>query len=235
MNKTSTICEFVDEIIDDYVITKRKNKVNFFKYFESENIDRKTINDFLDNHIQKITDQIKEIDGALSGDKILTEAYSVYRKPELREFKTLLERFIEDALKYKESKKITRKRKPKKPEQLVRGLHLIDTPVTIGDEKYTPVSKIELINSKAAFFVNVKTNDLLFLTGKKLSCSGARITNIDLDESGIKKIKNVSETMELILSSTKYNCVKNFIELPNKKRPSPKTVSPNYFLLKVIK
>lgn len=234
MTGTDTISQFVDTILDEYAVTKKKIRVDFFKYLQSEEIDRKSINEYASGEIHFVTDILAEVDGALDGDQFLGEAYGCYKKCELREFKCLLERFISDVEKYKESKKIVRRKKKKSPEQLVRALHLIQKPVILGEEKYTPVSKTEIIDAKSVFLINIKTNDILFLTGKKLSCSGAKIINYDEELSGIKKIKKIDQTIETVLSSTNINCSKIFNDLPNKARSVPKTVSPNYFLLKVI-
>jgi hypothetical protein len=234
MTGTDTISQFVDTILDEYVVTKKKIRVDFFKYLQSEDIDRKSINEYASGEIHFVTDLLAEVDGALDGDQFLVEAYGCYKKSELREFKCLLERFISDVEKYKESKKIVRRKKKKSPEQLVRALHLIQKPVILGEEKYTPVSKTEIIDAKSVFLINIKTNDILFLTGKKLSCSGAKIINYDEELSGIKKIKKIDQTIETVLSSTNINCSKIFDDLPNKARSVPKTVSPNYFPLKVI-
>ena len=235
MTGSDTISQFVDTILDEYVITKKKIRVDFFKYLQSEDIDRKSINEYASGEIHFVTDLLAEVDGALDGDKFLVEAYGCYKKSELREFKCLLERFISDVEKYKDSKKITRRKKKKSPDQLVKALNLIQKPVILGEEKYTPVPKTEIIDAKSVFLINVKTNELLFLTGKKLSCTGAKIINYDEDLSGIKKIKKLDQTLETVMSSTALSCSTMFEQLPNKTRSVPKTVSPNYFPLRVIK
>ena len=71
-------------------------------------------------------------------------------------------------------------------------MNLIDKPVIIEGEKYNPIPKVEIIDAKSVFLINVKTNELLFLSGKKLSCSGAKIVNYDESISGMKKIKKNS-------------------------------------------
>ena len=235
MNSTETICQFVDTIVDEYSITKKKIRVDFFKYFQSEDVDRKSINEYCMNHIHQVTDVIKEVEGALDGDEILSEAYAHFRKPELREFKSLLDRFVSDVQQYKESKKITRRKKLKTPEQLVKGLHLQEEPVIIEGKKYIPVPTEEIIDAKSIFLFNVTTHDLLFFSGQSLTCKGAKVLGYDNEPSGLKKSKKVIETLEKVMSSTACNCRNVFELLPNKKRPVPRTVSPNYLLLKVIR
>jgi len=234
MTHTDTICQFIDTILDEFSITKKKIRVDFYKYFYSENIDRKTINEYASNQIHFVTDIIEEVDGALEGDKLLSEAYAHFKKSELKELKLLLERFVEDVDKYRNSKKITRRKKIKTPDQLVKGLHLIDTDINLDGQLVTPESKSDIIGAKSIFLVNIKTHDLLYITGNNLSCSGAKIVNYDESKSGIKKIKNLSDTIDKVKTTHNLSCSKTFQNLPNKIRSVPRTVSPNYFLLKVI-
>lgn len=234
MSSSETICQFVDTIVDEYSITKKKIRVDFFKYFQSEDIDRRVINEYAQNHIRQVTDVIKEVEGALGGDEILSEAYSHFKKPELREFKSLLDRFVSDVEKYKESKKIVRRKRKKTPEQLVKGLHIQTEPFIIDGKKYIPVPSEQIIDSKSLFLFNVITHDLLFLTGKSLTCKGAKILGYDEKLSGLKKSKKVIETLDRVLESQFINCVTLFDSLPNKQRPVPKTVSTNYILLRVL-
>ena len=234
MTSTETISQFVDTIVDDYSINKKKIRVDFFKYFQSEDIDRKTINEYASNHIHQVTDVLEEVEGALDGDEILSEAYSHFNKPELREFKSLLDRFVSDVKKYKDSKRIVRRKKKKTPDQLVRGLHLQTKPFIMEGKKYIPVPTENIIDAKSIFLFNTTTHDLLFLSGNSLSCKGAKIIGYDEKVSGLKKSKKVIETLDRVFQSQSCNCRTIFQTFPNKSRPVPKTVSPNYILLKVL-
>lgn len=234
MTKTYAICELIDSVVDEYVSTKKKTRINFFKAFETEQIDRRSINEYVEKHSSRLLDQISELDGALNGDKLLVEAYAPYKKSEIRELKDIFSRFYNDTLKYQESKKIVRRKKPKTPEQLVKGLHLIDKPVTVLKKKLVPEDKKKIIGSRNLFLINVKTLDLIYITGKQLSCEGAKIINFNSEKSGIKKIKDFTSAIDTIKNSTIHTCSKNFSEMPNKKRKLPRTISPNYILVKVI-
>jgi len=234
MTSTETISQFVDTIVDDYSINKKKIRVDFFKYFQSEDIDRKTINEYASNHIHQVTDVLEEVEGALDGDEILSEAYSHFNKPELREFKSLLDRFVSDVKKYKDSKRIVRRKKKKTPDQLVKGLHLQTKPFIMEGKKYIPVPTENIIDAKSIFLFNTTTHDLLFLSGNSLSCKGAKIIGYDEKVSGLKKSKKVIETLDRVFQSQSCNCRTIFQTFPNKSRPVPKTVSPNYILLKVL-
>jgi hypothetical protein len=236
MNKLNEICYFVETLVDDYSLNKRKPKASFFKYLQSENIDRKTINEFLSSGTKFIKQQIVELDDALCGkDEILKEAYSRFRKPELREFKQMLTDIIDDAEKYKETKKIVRKPKVQTPDKIVKGLNLLETSVTIEGKEYIPPSKTDIVGSKYIVFYNVKTNDLTIFVGKKLSCKGSRIIDFDETKSGSKKLKNISESLDLIIHTTQFNIEQCFDDLPNKIKSLPKIINSNFILLKVIK
>jgi hypothetical protein len=236
MNKLNEICYFVETLVDDYSLHKRKTKASFFKYLQSENIDRKTINEFLSTGISSIHEQIIELNDALCGkDQLLKEAYSGFKKPELREFKQMLSDIINDAEKYKESKKIVRKIKPPTPEKLVRGLNLLDTSVMIDGTQYIPVPKTDIVGAKYIVLYNIKTQDLTIFAGKKLSCKGSRIIDFIESESGSKKLKQISESLESILQTTQFNIEQSFNDLPNKIKSPPKLINSNFILLKVIK
>ncbi len=235
MKKVNEICYFVETLVDEYALSRRKPKASFFKYLQSENVDRKTINEFLTEGIENIHNQIVEIDGALSGeDLILKEAYSSFRKPELREFKQILTDIIHDALKYKESKKITRKTKPQPPENLVRGLNISEEPVIIQGKEYVPHPKTDIIGSKFVVFYNIRTAEVTVFSGKNLSCKGSRIINFD-NSSGTKKLKKVLESLDSLVSSNQFNIENVFTSLPNKIKSTPKIISSNFILLKVIR
>ncbi len=236
MKKLNEICYFVETLVDEYALSRRKPKASFLKYLQSENIDRKTINEFLSEGIENIQSQIIEIDGALSGDDlVLKEAYSTYRKPELREFKQMLTDIIQDASKYKESKKIARKPRPQTPEKIVRGLNILETSVTIEGKEYVPQPKVDIVGSKFIVFYNSKTNEITLFAGKNLSCKGSRIINYNESISGSKKLKNTTQSLDLILSTNQFNIESNFALLPNKLKSPPKVISSNFILLKVIK
>ena len=54
MTGTDTICQFVDTIVDEYITTKKKIRVDFFKYLQSEDIDRKSINEYTNWSIEQL-------------------------------------------------------------------------------------------------------------------------------------------------------------------------------------
>jgi len=236
MKKVNEICYFVETLVDEYALTRKKPKASFLKYLQSENVDRKTINDFLSEGISNLKLQLVEVEGALSGeDPVLKEAYSSFRKPELREFKQMLSDIIDDASTYKETKKVVRKSKPQPPEKLVKGLNILESSVTIGGKEYVPPPKVEIVGSNYLVFYNIKSNEVTIFIGKNLSCKGSRIINYDEKLSGTKRLKKTLESLDLLIQSNQYNLENNFSSLPNKLKTPPKVISSNFILLKSIR
>lgn len=236
MKKVNEICYFVETLVDEYTLSRKKPKASFLKYLQSENVDRKTINEFLTEGVANLKMQLSEIDGALSGeDPVLKEAYSSFRKPELREFKQMISDIIEDASTYKETKKVVRRIKPQPPEKLVRGLNILESSVTIEGKEYVPQPKVDIVGSKCLIFYNVKTQEVTFFIGKNLSCKGSRIINYDETISGTKKLKKINESLDALASSNQFTIENIFSSLPNKLKTPPKVISSNFILLKVIR
>lgn len=236
MKKVNEICYFVETLVDEYTLSKKKPKASFLKYLQSENVDRKTINEFLSEGISNLKLQLIEIEGALIGeDPILKEAYSSFRKPELREFKQMISDIIEDASKYKETKKVVRKTKPQSPEKLVRGLNILESSVTIEGKEYVPSPKVDIVGSKYLVFYNIKSQEVTIFIGKNLSCKGSRIINYDETLSGTKKLKKITESLNSLLESNKFTIENIFSSLPNKLKTPPKVISSNFILLKAIR
>ena len=103
----SEIAAFIDTVIDSFVVTRKKPKASFTQFLKSQDIDRRTINDFVDNKLNFITDQIEELSIALDGDdEVVKEGYGNFRRPELRDFKELLNQIVDDLYAYKNEKEL---------------------------------------------------------------------------------------------------------------------------------
>ncbi len=235
MNKVNEICAFVDVLIDDFTLHKKKPKISFIKYLQSENIDRKTINEFIDNNTTFIHYQIDELDIALNGeDTQVKESYSNYRKPELREFKEMLLQIIDDSNKYKDSKKIVRKKRKVSPEKLVKNVKLFLEPYQVGNAVLTTLDAVTIIGAKHVFLFNTKTRELAYYTGESLSVKGMSIINFDTDKSWIKLLRKPEEVLTKVSSCTKM-AVENISSLvTTKPKIATGRINANQILVKTI-
>jgi len=235
MNKVNEICAFVDVLIDEFTLHKKKPKISFIKYLQSENVDRKTINDFIENNSNFIQSQIDELDIALTGDDYqVKESYSNYRKPELREFKEMLLQIIDDSNKYKDSKKIVRKKKKTSPDKLVKNVKLFSEPYQVGDSFITTLDAVAIVGSKHIFLYNTKTRELAYYTGDSLSIKGMTIINFDVDKSWIKTLRKPEQVLTKVASCTKM-AIENISSLvTTKPKVATGRINSNQILVKAI-
>ncbi len=236
MNNVCEISSFIDLMVDDFVINKKRPKANFIKYLQSENIDRRTINNFVENKTDYLEEQIKELELAMSGaDPQVKEGYGNFRKPELREFKDLLVQIIDDLYSYKNSKRIVRKRKNISPDKITKYMKLYDKDFTLGDTTYKNISPTEIINAKHVFLYNPETRELTYYTGRCLRVKRTMVTEYDSEKSWVRKLRKPEEFLPEINSCTKYNVENLGTHLSTKpKSPTGRTNS-KQILIKVIK
>lgn len=235
MNKSCEISYFIDILIDDFAVTKKKPKANFIKFLQAENIDRRTINNFIDSKSNSIELQIKELELAMSGeDPQVKEGYGNFRKPELREFKEMLEQIIDDLYEYKDTKKIVRKRKNTSPDKLVKYMNLFTEQFVLGNCSYTTLPTTDILGSKHVFLYNIETRELTYYTGRSLSVKRTMITGFDKDKSWIRKLRKPEEFLSEVKSCTKYNIENISTHLTTKPKPPTGRTNSKQILIKVI-
>ena len=229
------ISAFIDNIVDNYAITKKKTKANFSQYLKSSDIDRRTINEYIDNHITYVTDQIDELELAITGsDPVVKEGYANFRKPELREFQDILRGIVDDLYSYQDSKKIFRKRKRPTPDKLVSHLKLSDKDLVLEDKTYSPTPSVDIIGAKYIFLYNIENRELSCYYGRSLSVRNTVIDGYDSDKSWVRKLRKPEQFIDDVISCTKYNVDTIGDNLSTKpKTPSGRTLS-KQILLKVL-
>jgi hypothetical protein len=236
MNKVCEISSFIDIIIDDYVVTRKKPKASFIKFLQAESIDRRTINNFVENKTNYLEEQIKELELAMSGlDPQVKEGYGNFRKPELREFKEMLEQIIDDLYSYKDSKKIIRKHRNQSPQKIVKYIKLIDSDYELDGVTYKSLSPTEIIGAKHVFLYNIENRELSYYTGRSLNVKRTMVTGFDVDKSWVRKLRKPEEFLSEVISCTKYNIENISSHLTTKpKQPTGRT-NAKQILIKVIK
>lgn len=236
MNKVCEISSFIDILIDDFVIQRKKPKANFIKFLHSEDIDRRTINNFVDTQTDGIESQIKELELAMSGlDPQVKEGYGNFKKSELREFKEFLEQIIDDLYKYKDNKKIVRKRKAAPPDKLVKLINFNSDELTVGSSVYKSLPAIEIVGAKHIFLYNVETRELTYYTGRFLSVRRTMITGFDADKSWVRKLRKPEEFLPEINSCSKYNVEHISKHLTTKPKVPTGRTNIKQIFMKVIK
>jgi hypothetical protein len=221
MIKVCEISSFIDTLMDNFTIHRKKPKASFVKFLQSQDIDRKTINDYVENKTGFIEEQIKELELAMSGaDPQVKEGYGNFRKPELREFKEMLEQIIDDLHSYKDSKKIVRKRKTHSPEKLIKYISLNTNPIVVGTNSYSAIPTLSIIGAKHIFLYNAENRELSYYTGRSLSVRRTLITGFDSEKSWVRTIRKPEDFLTEIISCSKFN-VENIGTLLTTKPKTP--------------
>jgi hypothetical protein len=232
----SEIAAFIDTIIDDFVVTRKKPKANFIQFLRSEDIDRRTINDFVENKLQFVNEQIEELSIALDGeDPVVKEGYSNFRRPELRDFKELLNQIVDDLYSYKNSKKIIRKKRRVTPEKLVRFVTLYDKEFDLGGTIYKTLPATDIIGAKYVFLYNVDKRELCYYTGRSLSVRRTMIDGFDPDKSWVRTLRKPEEFLTEVSSCSKFNAETIGSHLTTKPKVATGRMTSNHILIKVIK
>lgn len=231
----SEIAVFIDTIIDDFVVTRKKPKANFTQFLKSQEIDRRTINDFVENKIDFVTDQIEELNIALNGeDPVVKEGYSNFRRPELRDFKDLLDQIVDDLYSYKQSKKIVRKKRKVTPDKVVKYIKLSDQQVEINGSMKPSLPVQDMVGAKHIFLYNIEKRELTYYTGRDLSIRRTVVDGFDKDKSWIRTLRKPEQFLSDVVSCTKFNVETIGTNLTTKpKVPSGRIVS-KQVLIKVI-
>lgn len=231
----SEIAAFIDTVIDNFVVTRKKPKASFTQFLKSQDIDRRTINDFVDNKLNFITDQIEELSIALDGDdEVVKEGYGNFRRPELRDFKELLNQIVDDLYAYKSSKKITRKKRRVTPEKLVRLVTLYDKELVFDSTTYKPLPATDIIGAKYVFLYNVEKRELCYYTGRSLSVRRTMVDGFDPDKSWVRTLRKPEEFLSEVLSSSKFNVENIGSHLTTKPKTPTGRMTSKHILIKVI-
>jgi hypothetical protein len=231
----SDIAAFIDTVIDNFVVTRKKPKASFTQFLKSEDIDRKTINDFVENKIGFITEQIDELSIALDGeDPVVKEGYSNFRRPELRDFKELLNQIVDDLYSYKDTKKIVRKKRRVTPEKLTRFVTLYDKQLILNDIVYTTLPVADIIGSKHVFLYNVEKRELCYYTGRSLTVRRTMVDGFDPDKSWVRTVRKPEQFLSEVTSCSKFNVENIGSHLTTKPKPATGRMTSKHILIKVI-
>jgi hypothetical protein len=112
MASLEDVFDIVNSAIDT-AFTQEKYQLNFYEYLQGENLKKDEILKFIDSSLGvAITYQIEEIEMYLGGGDraaFVRESYNWMGKPRARKVKEYLEKIMEDARKYEQSKRRGRK------------------------------------------------------------------------------------------------------------------------------
>jgi hypothetical protein len=227
----SDIESFIDTQIDSFLVEKKKPKFSFYKYLSSGNIDKKTIIKFIND--TPLQDTYEEVRSAYyCEDSYLTEAYGHLKRNHLREFKEMLEEYIEDAHKYSGEKNV-RSGKTISAEQQVAKVKYSKT-CEVNGVIYNSIEPKELIGKRVACLYDHHREKLSVYYSTGFVVKGSTIINFDPNKSWMKKLRKPNEILDYIVDSSQIAINNLSGNLTTKPYPPTGRIGLNYIILKVF-
>lgn len=231
----------LEEAIDEYMEYLRGNRPHY-KMFNIEEwlTSAEPSGMHCEFMLQTFEARTEEIKMALLGEnKELLEGYSFFSKPKLRKFYDF-HKMISDHLKLRmsivKSNRKPRKKKKRKPEQIVKKLKYLLKDNTTGAESIMPE---EIIGSSTVITFNTKTRKAsIFISDPSqggLSVKGSSIIGFDINESKEKTIKKPTEFIKCVKKDG-IRSINNFWKTIKTKESQPKgRINAQVLILKAIK
>lgn len=235
-NKANQVITDIDEVVDVVLKSRKKSDFSCYDYFRANNTSVPVVRIVASCYEPTLA----ELNGALGGDKDLSEGYSSFSNKELKVLRDTIKGILDDCDRYINNKKVLRAVKPKKVKQkssvqLVSKLKYKKADETL---KLVSVAPHEIIGADVLWVYNTSTRMLgkyQAEIGKTLSVSGTTIQNFDSDMSVAKKLRKPEEALKSMLGSTKGQLKRFMITLTTTETKLSGRINEDTILLKVLK
>ena len=203
-DSASRIIGELDGYVDDFVLNgcRETNQTpkGLMVQLKAKSVHTKAIVE----HYKKVREEITEV--LIGDDEQLKEAYSNFKKTDLKRFENFLSKIIDDALMLEDESKKNRKprkRKVKSPDELVSKLkYCIEDEAT----KFKSVDPKLIIGASALWVYNAKTRKLGCYFADDaggLSVKGSTILNYTESKSVQKKVRKPEQIIPEVISGGK--------------------------------
>lgn len=229
-DKRNDIVGLLEEILD-----VRDIEFSLYNYFLANDISKVYCSHIIDYY----TPQLEEIELAISKkDLQINEAYNIYTKKELKEYKDILSNFISDAERYNQNKKTISKRKdaPISLEKKVKNFNFKNEDTELKIVSMNPAgivgaTEVWFYNSKYASVTVIRTSSI-----NGLDIKGTSILNMDEEKSEVKKVGKKAEAIVQEILTAGKRSLKKVLDGVNTKAntPSPRTTK-DMVILKIVK
>lgn len=231
----------LEEAIDEYMEYLRGNRPHY-KMFNMEEwlTSAEPSGMHCEFMLQTFDSRAEELKMALLGEnKELLEGYSFFSKPKLRKFYDF-HKMIADHLKLRmsivKSNRKPRKKKKRKPEQVVKKLKYLVKDTTTGAESISPE---DIVNASTVITYNTKTRKATLFIGDPsqggLTVKGSSIIGFDLNESKEKTVKKPTDFIK-VAKKDGIRAINNAWKSINTKESLPKgRINGHTLILRAIK
>lgn len=229
--------DYINEIEGyvDLAIQKRKFEFKPYDYFISvaaKNVHAKQII----NHYKPMLDDIQQ---AISGsDSDLVEAYSFYKKTELKKIHEFIKLIIDDATKIASNSKIVRKQKVKKPIPADKKVAKLIYKKEDVSFKAVSIKPTDILGCQQLWVFNTKNKKLGVYYAKDesgLSVKGSSLENFNDTTSIMKTVRKPDIVIPEISKGTKSSLKKVMTQINAVENKLTGRLNSDTLLLKVIK
>jgi hypothetical protein len=231
----------LEEAIDEYMEYLRGNRPHY-KQFDIEQwlTSAEPSGMHCEFMLQSFDPRAEELKMALLGEnKELLEGYSFFSKPKLRKFYDF-HKMLCDHLKLRmsivKSNRKPRKKKKRKPEQVVKKLKYLAKDTNTGAESILPE---DIIGASTIITYNTKTRKATLFVGDPsqggLTVKGSSIIGFDLDQSKEKTVKKPTDFIK-VAKKDGIRAINNAWKSINTKESLPKgRINGHTLILRAIK
>lgn len=211
----------VKEVVQDKTYTQSTNYINEIEGFVDDLLRKKPVNfkpyDYLisseakSSHIKQIiehyTPMLQELSLAYSGnDKEIAEAYSSYKKADLKKILDFVQLVIDDSNRVSSNAKVRVKTTPRKKKEIPVEKKVSKVVYKKEDVGYklTSINPTNIIGCKQLWIFNTKTKKLGVYVSKDdtgLTVKNSSVDNFDEDKSIQKTLRKPDEILQNVLAS----------------------------------
>jgi hypothetical protein len=197
--EATEVAEHVEGWIDEYIenlknndYNKKKRLINLLKAYNIKKSESKLIASWFHDMKGELHEVLE------SSDEDLKEAWDFLSEAKVRKLYEFVSEICSDLESYG---KITKKKRKRKPEQIVKSLKYAEKEV-IGKLQLTSFDPKDILTAKSFVAVNVKTGDLYYYeTNSAFDIKGTTLQNFDENKSYAQRIGRYLDTF-CELSST---------------------------------
>jgi len=208
----------LEGIIDDFISSDFKKKYDIEKYLKSKNLSSVVLQRICDMFIEPS----QEISEAIKGDdEQIKEAYSHFKKPQLRKLSELYDGIVSAANKIAIESKPARKKRRVKEKPIVQIVAKVKYLTEYPELNLTGLPVEKVVGASQVWTYNVKTKLLSVYNtdnAKGLTFKGTTLQNFD-DKSSIgKRLRKPEVVIPELLSAGKIKLKKILPELKTKEQ-----------------
>ena len=180
------VAEHVETWIDGYIenlknndYNRKKRLINLLKTYKIKKSDSK----YLAQWFANLKDELEEAIGHKDPD--LVEGYDFLSPSKLKKLHQFVSEICEDFTKYS---KITKKKKTRKPEDIIKTLKYMETS-KFGNSDISSFNPVKILECKSFVAYNTKTGDVYYYeTDDVFDVKGTTLQNFNVDKSFVKKV-----------------------------------------------